>query len=199
MTDAGWMVLGFGSDMDRDTANAHIIAIAERGDRQAFASLFAHYAPQVKRYLLRAGADADAAEELAQEVMILLWRKAASFDPRRASASTWIFTIARNKRIDRFRREKRPEYDPDDPLLVTVEKAGGDSAVAAGQRESRLREALNALPEQQSTILQRAYFEGLSLREIADQEGVPLGTVKSRVRLAMGRLRGQLDPELIGK
>jgi len=185
--------------MDRDTANACIIAIAERGDREAFASLFAHYAPQVKRYLLRAGADADAAEELAQEVLILVWRKATSFDPRRASASTWIFTIARNKRIDRFRREKRPEYDPDDPLLVTTQRAGGDTAVTAGQQQSRLREAMDDLPEAQASILQRAYFEGLSLREIADQEGVPLGTIKSRVRLAMGRLRQRLDPELLGK
>lgn len=183
--------------MDSQTANALIVAIAERGDRQAFAQLFEHYAPQLKRYLMRGGADADAAEELAQEVMILVWRKAARFDPSRAGASTWIFTIARNKRIDRFRRERRPEYDPDDPLLVTARPAEGDRTVAAAQRAEELREALAQLPEAQASILYRAYFKGMSLREIAEEEGVALGTVKSRVRLAIGRLRASLSPELI--
>ncbi len=183
--------------MDSKTAIALIEAIAERGDRQAFAQLFEHYAPRVKRYLLRSGAEAAAAEELAQEVMVLVWRKAGSFDASRAGASTWIFTIARNKCIDRFRRQRRPEYDPEDPLLVTARAPEGDARVAGGQRAEALRAALEALPPAQASILRRAYFRGMSLRAIAEEDGVPLGTVKSRVRLALARLRERLNPELL--
>jgi RNA polymerase sigma factor (sigma-70 family) len=183
--------------MERQLANDLLLAVAQQRDRGAFARLYEHYAPQVKRYLMRAGADDDAAEEIAQEVMVTIWRKAESFDPSRASAGTWIFTIARNKRIDRFRRERRPEYDPDDPLLVTAQSAEGDAAVVAEQREQEVARALAELPDGQAEILRGAYFEGRSLREIAEELGLPLGTVKSRVRLAMGRLRGSLDPELL--
>jgi RNA polymerase sigma-70 factor (ECF subfamily) len=146
---------------------------------------------------MRGGASASAADEIAQEVMVIIWRKAASFDRRRSSVNTWVFTIARNKRIDRFRRERRPEYDPDDPLLVTASGADGDHSVAASQRAAQVQEALSGLPREQAIILEAAYFGGQSLRVIADDLGVPLGTVKSRIRLAMKRLRGVLNPELL--
>jgi len=172
-------------------------SIARDQDRAAFAELFQHYAPQIKRYLMRGGASASAAEEITQEVMVIIWRKAARFDRRRSSVNTWVFTIARNKRIDRFRRERRPEYDPDDPLLVTSAGPEGDARVAASQREEKVRAALAELPPEQAAILEAAYFGGQSLRVISEDLGVPLGTVKSRIRLAMKRLRGALDQELI--
>lgn len=173
-----------------------IDAIAADGDRGAFAELFAHFAPRIKSYLLRLGADAATAEEVAQEAMLTVWRKAASFDRRQAGAGTWIFTIARNRRIDRLRRERRPELDPDDPALVPAHPEGADGLVWAGQVEERLRLAIATLPSEQSDLIRRAYYEELSHREIAEQSGLPLGTVKSRIRLALQRLRertGDLD------
>ncbi|MEX0758146.1 MAG: sigma-70 family RNA polymerase sigma factor, partial [Tistlia sp.] len=94
-----------------------IRAVAENRDKAAFGRLFRHFAPRVKAYLLRLGTESAAAEELAQETMVVLWRKAATFDPAQASVGTWVFTIARNKRIDRLRRLQRPTLDPEDPLL----------------------------------------------------------------------------------
>ncbi len=178
------------------TARSHdalIEAIAGNGDRSAFAELFAHFTPRLKAYLLRLGTDAATAEELAQEVMLTVWRKAASFDRTQAGAGTWIFTIARNRRIDRLRRERRPEFDPSDPALVPAAPAEADQTVWTGQVEGRLRIAIDALPPEQSELIRRAYFEDLSHREIAEQSGLPLGTVKSRIRLALQRLRERID------
>lgn len=168
-------------------------AIAATGDRPAFAELFEHFAPRLKAYLMRLGSDASTAEEVVQEVMLTVWRKAASFDRRQASAGTWIFTIARNRRIDRLRRERRPEFDPNDPALVPEGPADADRTVWAGQIEGRVRAAIESLPPEQSDLIRRAYFEDQSHREIAETSGLPLGTVKSRIRLAMQRLRERID------
>ena len=170
-----------------------IEAIAARRDRAAFAELFGHFAPRLKAYLLRLGADAGTAEEVAQEALLTVWRRADSFDRRQAGAGTWIFTIARNRRIDRLRRERRPEYDPNDPALVPDPPQDADDAVWSGQVEGRLRVAIEALPPEQSDLIRRAYFEDLSHREIAERSGLPLGTVKSRIRLALQRLRERID------
>jgi len=163
------------------------------GDRTAFAALFEFYAPRVKAYLLRLNASDSLAEELAQEVMLAVWRKAGTFDRTQASASTWIFRIARNRRIDAARRMARPELDPDDPALLPPETQAPDDAAHAAGRESRVREALKDLPEEQVSLLQMAFFDGLSHRDIADRIGAPLGTVKSRLRLAFDKLRRTLD------
>ncbi|MEE2526570.1 sigma-70 family RNA polymerase sigma factor [Hyphobacterium sp. HN65] len=178
----------------REQLDAWVEACA-RGDRAAFRSMFEYYAPRVKGYLKRLAADDAAAEELAQEVMLTVWRKAKQFDARQASASTWIFRIARNRRIDMARRAKRPELDAAEPLLQPVESEAPDAAAHARDRESRVRAALKNLPEDQVHLLRLAFFDGLSHSEIAEREGVPLGTVKSRIRLAFGKLRGELDPD----
>lgn len=170
-----------------------IEAIALRADRAAFAELFAHFAPRLKAYLMRLGSDAATAEEVVQEVMLTIWRKAASFDRQQASASTWIFTIARNRRIDRLRRERRPEFDPNDPALVPDAPEDADRTVWTGQIGGRVRAAIESLPAEQSDLIRRAYFEELSHREIAESSGLPLGTVKSRIRLAMQRLRERME------
>lgn len=165
-----------------------------RHDRSAFKAVFEYYAPRVKGYLKRLATDDAAAEELTQEVMLTVWRKAAQFDPKQASASTWIFRIARNRRIDMARRLSRPDLDADEPLLQPANSEAPDDAAHARDREHRVREALTLLPEDQVRLLRLAFFDGLSHSEIAEQEGVPLGTVKSRIRLAFSKLRGRLDP-----
>ncbi|WP_374443376.1 sigma-70 family RNA polymerase sigma factor [Stella sp.] len=163
--------------------------VARDRDRAAFAQLFDHLMPRVKAYALRLGADGAAAEEVAQEVMLLIWRKADSFDPARAGVSTWAFTIARNKRIDMLRRERRPELDPDDPALVPDAPTPADTLVEQADSEDRLREAMRVLPREQAELIAMAFFEDRSHSAIAAATNLPLGTVKSRIRLAIDRLR----------
>lgn len=163
--------------------------IAEAQDREAFAALFRHFAPRVKGYLVRQGADVHTADELAQEAMLMVWRKAAQFDAGKASAGTWIFAIARNLRIDAFRKEKRPEIDPDDPALVPAEDPRPEDRIEQEQHGRRLRETLSQLPAEQATVIRMSFFEDKPHSEIAEALGLPLGTVKSRIRLALGRFR----------
>jgi RNA polymerase sigma factor (sigma-70 family) len=178
----------------QDPALDELIArVARHQDRAAFAALFDHFAPRVKAYLMRLGADDGGAEELAQEVLLAVWRRAASFNPALASVGTWVFTIARNKRIDRLRRERRPELDPDDPALVPDPAVGADVALDHAQTGGRLRAAIGSLPEEQAQLLRMAYFEDKSHRAIAAETRLPLGTVKSRIRLALIRLRAALE------
>jgi RNA polymerase sigma-70 factor (ECF subfamily) len=176
------------------TVSADLLeAVARDRDRGAFKELFAYYGPRVKAYLRRLGADDTLADELAQEVMLTVWRRAHLFDRRQAAVSTWIYTIARNKRIDAIRREKWPAVDADDPALVPEADQPADAAVAAEQRSDRLHEAVKALPEQQAMLLRKAFFEDKSHSAIAEETRLPLGTVKSRLRLAMTRLRTMLE------
>ena len=167
-------------------------AIADRQDRAAFAALFDHFAPRVLSYMRRLGAESAAAEDLVQDVMLTVWRRAGQFDPAKAGVSTWIFTIARNRRIDIIRRERRPEPDPNDPALVPNSDPAADVAVEQEQHAVRLRTAMTELPAEQAQILQLGYFEDLSHSAIAEKLGLPLGTVKSRVRLAMNKLKSTL-------
>ena len=166
-----------------------VLRVAAGGDRAAFAALFGHFAPRVKAYLLRLGTDAATAEDLMQDVMVTVWRRAVTYDPAQAGVGTWIFTIARNKRIDALRRERRPELDPSDPAFAPDPPLEPERAAAQGQWEARIGAALAALPREQSEMLRLAYFEDLSHGEIARRLGLPLGTVKSRVRLAITLLR----------
>ncbi|MEL6341641.1 MAG: sigma-70 family RNA polymerase sigma factor [Myxococcota bacterium] len=173
-----------------------LAAIARTRDKAAFASLFQYFAPRLRAYLLRGGADAIVVEELVQDVMLIVWRGAAEYDPRRAAVSTWIFTIARNRRIDRLRRARRPEPEVGDPHFTPSAPDAPDEHTAETRRAERLRLALQQLPEEQATILHQMYFDGRSQREIAASLNIPLGTVKSRVRLAMSRLRETLAEEV---
>jgi RNA polymerase sigma-70 factor, ECF subfamily len=169
-----------------------IEAIARRRDRAAFAALFAHFAPRVNAWMLRAGSNQAAAEELTQETMLAVWQKARLFDPARAGVSTWIFTIARNLRIDALRRERHPsdlmQYsseEPDRPVQA-------DDVIKISQQEDRIRSALSRLPPEQAEVIRKAFFEDKVHREIEKELGIPLGTVKSRLRLALARLRAAL-------
>lgn len=164
-----------------------MVAVRDRQDKAAFAALFGHFAPRVKGFLMKAGSDAATAEDCAQDVMATVWRKAAQFDPSRASVATWIFTIARNRRIDIARRDRRPE--PEDLEWIGGEEPDQAEIYEAAQETSRLTAALANLPEKQRQLVQRAFYGDLSHSEIAAETGLPLGTIKSRIRLALDRLR----------
>lgn len=174
-----------------DSQNEHwitcIVRVRDMQDQAAFAELFHHFAPRVKAFLMKSGADAALAEECAQDVMATLWQKAHLFDPSRASVATWIFTIARNRRVDAIRKMKRPE--PED-LPWGPESEPDQADILALQQESDLLgRAISRLPDKQKLLIEKAYFGDLSHREIARETGLPLGTIKSRIRLALDRLR----------
>jgi RNA polymerase sigma-70 factor (ECF subfamily) len=172
---------------------ALIVAVADQRDRQAFTTLFAHFAPRVKAYLTRGGMSSALAEDLMQDVLLTVWNKAALFDPRRASAQAWIFGIARNLKIDTLRRGGLaiPGPDPSEEIQVPL----ADTLVAAEQTSRSIRRAIDALPAEQVEILRLAFFEDLTHGEIETALGVPLGTVKSRLRLAMAKLRRALKED----
>lgn len=181
---------------DAKCHNGLLDRLAATQDQQAFAELFEYFAPRLKSVLLRSGTDHQTAEELAQEAMLSVWRKSYLFDPAKASASTWIFTIARNLRIDRFRRERRPELDPNDPSLVPEAESPAEEQLDAQYRGKRIRECLDELPLEQQEVVRLSFNEGLTHQEIADRLELPLGTVKSRIRLSFAKLRPILRNEI---
>ena len=179
--------------MARRPSNALVAAIAERGDRHAFATLFDHFAPRVKGFLVRRGMNATAAEEIAQETMLVLWRKAGTFSPERGKADTWIFTIARNLAVDRQRRDQIALAEEADPGDEADSALSAEARMIGAEREKRLRAALAKLSPDQSCIVNLFFFQDRAHSEVATELGIPLGTVKSRIRLAIGRLRALLD------
>ena len=186
---------GSGTAPGAESDEALLAAIAGRAERTAFAELFRRYAGRIKAFMMRAGTPPDVAEEVVQEVMVTVWRKSAHFDPAKASAATWIYTIARNRRIDLYRREKRPEPDPEDPMFRPEPEHSTERKIAGADRDGQLRAALVHLPGEQVEVLRLAFFAGLSHSEIAERLGMPIGTVKSRLRLSFVRLRTALGDE----
>ncbi len=172
-----------------------IVQVAANRDKSAFIALFDHFAPRLKGYLMQQGADAGSAEEITQDVMVTLWRKADLFDPSRSSASTWLYRIARNRRIDRLRRQRTADLDPEEPALQPAPAPDVTVEMDARLREERVRAALENLPDEQKQVVKEAFFTGLSHAEIAERTGLPLGTVKSRIRLAFGRLRQMVEAD----
>jgi len=195
----GARAAGGGSGMQREGSGRDpselIGAIADRRDRAAFAVLFGIFAGRIKSLAMRMGGSAESAEELAQETMLMVWRKAHYFDPDRASASAWIFSIARNLRIDRLRRDRRGRLSAVYELLEERDEDAErpDRAVDALERDNRVRAALSALTPDQVRVVQLSFFEDRAHAEIAGLLGIPLGTVKSRIRSALRRLRDCLE------
>jgi len=169
-----------------------IVAVASERCRDSFAELFAFFAPRVKSYMLRLGADDAQAEDLAQEAMLKVWRKCALYDPEKSAASTWIFSIARNLRIDAIRKEKRPELDANDPALFPEPEATPEEKAQRSERDERVREAFRRLPPAQLEVVTLYFFEDQPHTAIAERLGLPLGTVKSRLRLAFSKVRDEL-------
>ena len=173
-------------------AGALLAAIAARGDREAFAALFAHFAPRVKGFLLRLGLPDAQAEELAQETLLTVWRRAEQFDPATNGAAAWIFTIARNLRVDAVRRDRlapRLELMAEEPPPPPA----ADTVIQSVQHTDRVHAALATLPPEQAEVVRLSFFDDRPHAEIERALGIPLGTVKSRLRLAMTRLRAMLD------
>jgi RNA polymerase sigma-70 factor, ECF subfamily len=168
-------------------------AIAERQDRSAFSVLFERYAPRIKMMLMRTGTSAEVAEDIAQETLLLVWRKAAYYEPSRAGVAAWIYTIARNLRIDCLRRDKRTRLLTHYEAIEQDEPPRPDSGLDAMEREHQVRAALGQLSDDQARIVRLSFFEGRPHNNIAELLDIPLGTVKSRLRLALNRLR-----ELLG-
>ena len=196
------IVPAFGCDRVAEASSARtaeaedmLEAIGLHQDREAFKALFAIFAPRVNAFARRMGADAQVSEDLVQDVMLTVWRRARQFDRRKAGASTWIFTIARNRRIDMIRRETRPDFDPDDPSLKPADGVAADERLAGRRQERAVLEAVSRLPKAQSQLMRLAYFEDKSHGDIAEELEIPLGTVKSRIRLAMRKLRQMLKEE----
>lgn len=184
--------------MPEQNWEALLAAVAEDRNKEAFAALFNHFAPRVKGYLMRRGASPNQAEDIAQETMVSVWRKAHLFDRRKANASTWLFTIARNQRIDNFRRERRPEPDVNDPSYAPDPVAQPDREVSTIEDTAAVRRALAELPEAQREVIALSFYEDISHSVIADRLGLPIGTVKSRIRLALKRLDTLLDRDAHG-
>lgn len=170
-----------------------IEAVAQRRDQEAFTALFEHFAPRVKTFMVRSGATASQAEELAQETLLMVWRKASLFNAARAGATAWIFTIARNLRIDGLRRDGRETN-----AIFSMDEPGEDSeqpdeAYMCAERDERVRSAIALLSEDQQRVVQLSFVQDKAHPEIARELNIPLGTVKSRIRLAMKRMREVLD------
>lgn len=168
----------------------HIRRIQTDRDQSAFAELFRYFAPRVKAFLKKSGASETLAEECTQEVMATLWNKAHLFDPTRATVATWIFTIARNRKIDMIRKTRRPE--PEDLPWGPEAEPDQEDTIMLRQETEKLGQALAQLPDKQRELVEKAYFGDLSHSEIAAQTGLPLGTIKSRIRLALERLRHEM-------
>ncbi len=166
-----------------------IEAVAKDQDKSAFSELFAYFFPRIRAYAVRGGSGSTEADELAQETMLTVWRRAASFDRTKAAVSTWMFAIIRNKRIDRVRRVKHYDVDLEEAEQLSVDTADPGEAYDMARAGSALRETMKSLPLDQLTILQKAYFEHKTHVEIAEELQLPLGTVKSRIRLALKKLR----------
>ncbi|KGF67523.1 RNA polymerase sigma factor RpoE [Hoeflea sp. BAL378] len=168
-------------------------AVAQRRDQAAFAELFDYFAPRLKSYLQRLSMEPSQAEEMVQEVMIVLWHKAGLFDPAKSSLATWLFRVARNRRIDALRRDRSALLDPEDPALQPSQPEAADDIFEAEERDERVRKAMLDLPDEQAILVRQAFFLGRSHSQIAEDTGLPLGTVKSRIRLAFSRLRRSLE------
>ena len=196
------MSMGSGSSNDNQNNLSEwdrlLLRVGSDRDRSAFKKLYEHFAPRLKSFLLRIGPDMSAAEEICQESMIMVWRRAETFNPESAGASTWIFTIARNKRIDKLRKDNRPLPDLNDPSFFQIPVDKSDDILQRVEEEKKIKNALKNLPPEQAKLILSAYYEEKSHRKIADETNLPLGTVKSRIRLAINRLRTQSE-ELEGQ
>ncbi|MUO80403.1 sigma-70 family RNA polymerase sigma factor [Agrobacterium vitis] len=178
---------------ETEDMSSMLAAVARERDVEAFETLFRHYGPRVKAYMARQARDQQAAEELMQETMMVVWNKAALFDPDRGNVSAWIFTIARNLRVSAYRKQNRPEFDPNDPAFVPDEVMPADQDLENRQDAERLHKAMGQLPQEQLELLQRSFFHEIPHSALAKEFNLPLGTVKSRIRMAFAKLRAALE------
>jgi RNA polymerase sigma-70 factor (ECF subfamily) len=178
-----------------DDLKLWVRALARDRDRAAFARLFDHFAPRLISYFVRAGIAREAAEEIAQDTMIVVWTKSPLYDPGQAGVATWIFTIARNMRVDRARRDSRRFAVEAHGVGAEDIASSGEDFVLADERDARVRRVIASLPADQATVVQLSFFSEKAHPAIARELGIPLGTVKSRLRLAAARIRAAWESE----
>lgn len=167
--------------------------VADRSDA-AFRDLFEAYGPRLRTFMMKQGADAHVAEELAHETLVTVWRKAGMYDASKGSATTWIYTIARNLRIDHLRRRRVWQELTDEHVsALPSEDSPADEVVSERQRQVRVQAVIKDLPPEQVEVVMLAFVEGLAHGDIAERLSLPLGTVKSRIRLAYQKLRLALE------
>ncbi len=187
---------GDGAQVEKPRAEelaAWLDAVARGQDRDAFAQLHRHFAPKLAAWMARAGMRPAQIEDVVQDCMVAIWRKAPLYDPAQGGVSTWIFTIARNLRVDHSRRKANREMLPLDDWDAMGDEPDGESRLLAAESETQVRTALEQLPQEQKQVLIQAYFADKPQSAIAQELGLPLGTVKSRLRLALAKLRGLLE------
>ena len=163
--------------------------IAECQSKEAFQTIFKYFAPRLKSYLIKLGALENQAEEVIQEVMIAVWTKSASYDKAKSSVGTWIYTIARNKRIDKIRKEKRHYLTESDEGLEIPVQSTQENEILSSQLSVKLKSYIENLPKEQGDLLKLSYFYDKTHVDIAEELNIPLGTVKSRIRLALTKMR----------
>jgi len=172
----------------------NLLAIGKHRDKAAFADFYAHFSGRIKSFLIGKNMDEATAEELSQEIMLIVWRRAESYNPEKAAASTWLFTIARNRRIDHLRGNSRVEIELDDEMLeIDDDEPTQEDRVGLAQQTVKLENAMSKLPAEQRQVIHLSYFRGQSHGAIADWLDLPIGTVKSRIRLAMQAIRTDLQ------
>ena len=167
-----------------------MLAVRDARDKAAFGRLFDYYAPRLKGFVMRTGTGSAQAEEIVQDVMLTVWRKAHLFDPQRAQVSSWIYQVARNRQIDIVSRERRPVPEELKPPESTDEDAS--QIIALDEEAQKLRQALASLKPGQREMVEKAYLGDLTHAEIRAETGLPLGTIKSRIRLGLEKLRHEL-------
>ncbi|WP_417488196.1 sigma-70 family RNA polymerase sigma factor [Maricaulis sp.] len=170
-----------------------LVRVGQARDRSAFRELFDHFAPRIRAFLIQRRVVPATADDLTQDVMLAIWRRASSFDPARAAASTWIYTIARNQHIDLYRKDQRASrMDEEDPSLQPVPPPAADDLCEQADAADSVGSALEELSADQRQVVELAFTAGLTHSEIAERLELPLGTVKSRIRLALGKLKTSL-------
>ena len=178
------------------TANpfvAAILNIAESQDIGSFKKIFEYFSPRLKSFLMKSGAEENIAEEIIQETMTIIWTKADYYDPKVASPSTWIYTIARNKKIDILRKSRKAILEDIETAVLPAIEPKTEENIEHDQKFDIIAQHLDALPKDQLDLLKMNFFEEKSHGEISELTGIPLGTVKSRIRLALEKIRGKLD------
>ena len=173
---------------------AEVAAVARERDRESFMRIYDYFAPRLQRYLAGLSGCEARAEEFTQEALLKLWHKAAQFDPEKASLATWLYRIARNLYIDHVRQDRGWQVTQESLEALERLEAPEDGLLDFSHRqEQKLASALHALPPDQARVIRMAYFEALSHRQIADQLQLPLGTIKSSLRLAYRKLRAGVE------
>jgi RNA polymerase sigma-70 factor (ECF subfamily) len=176
-----------------DELAAWMNAVSRFQDRDAFAALHRHFAPRLAGWMARAGLNAAQIDDIVQDCMVTIWRKAPLYNPTQASVATWIFTIARNLRVDHARRRANRDMAPLGEWDEMDDAPDGEGLLLAAESETQVRKALDELPSEQKQVLMEAYFADKPQSAIAQDLGLPLGTVKSRLRLALAKLRALLE------